>query len=78
LRGFWRQQYGYGRGAALFRRRAQHVPVEPSSFYLDLVRYASGGAADRRKLSALLVLSQVANAVGFASESVRLSAAGRR
>jgi GT2 family glycosyltransferase len=61
---FWRQHYGYGRAAVKFRERAGGVRVEPPSFYRDLVR------APRPGLSALLALTQVANAAGFARESI--------
>ena len=66
LRGFLRQHHAYGRAAALFRRRAGRVPVEPPAFYRELVR------APEARISALLVVAQVANAAGFAHESARL------
>jgi len=66
LRGFLSQHHAYGRAAALFRRRAGRVPIEPPSFYRELVR---GPGA---RVSALLVAAQVANAAGFAHESARL------
>jgi GT2 family glycosyltransferase len=65
LRGFWRQHYGYGRGAVAFRERAGSVPIEPLSFYGGLVRSGPG------RLAALLALTQVANTAGFARESLR-------
>jgi GT2 family glycosyltransferase len=67
--GFWRQHYGYGRAAVHYRERIDDdVPLEPPRFYRELVRAPTVG------LSALLVLSQVANATGYARESM----AGRR
>ena len=42
------------------------MPIEPPSFYRELVR-----GPDAR-VSALLVVAQVANAAGFAHESARL------
>ncbi len=65
LRAFWRQHYGYGRAAVHYRERVGgDVPLEPLGFYRDLVRAPSAG------LSALLALSQVANAAGFAREKL--------
>ena len=64
LRAFWRQHYGYGRGAFAFRERAGAVPIEPLSFYRGLVRSGSG------RLSALLALTQVASTAGFAHEAL--------
>ena len=61
---FWRQHYGYGRAAVQFRERTGGMRVERLSFYRDLVR------APRPGLSALLALTQVANAAGFAHESI--------
>lgn len=75
LRGFWRQHSNYGRGAYdVHRRRVaageQRVRVEPPRFYLRLVTYPFGRAPARRApaLAALMALSQVANAAGFAAE----------
>jgi GT2 family glycosyltransferase len=65
LRGFWRQHYGYGRGAVAFRERAGAVPLEPLAFYSGLMR--SGPP----RLAPLLVLTQAANTAGFVHESLR-------
>jgi glycosyltransferase involved in cell wall biosynthesis len=71
LKRFWRQHFNYGRGAYCFHqakahRANGHVKVEPLRFYWRLLTYPlkqhqpKGGL-----LSGLLLLSQVANAVGF-------------
>jgi GT2 family glycosyltransferase len=77
LRAFWRQHFNYGRAACRFhrtraRRTSARMKVEPLPFYFDLVRYPfsqeQGGQSV--SLAALLLLSQVANAAGFAWERV--------
>ena len=72
LAGFLRQHYAYGRGAALLRRRALvhgygPLPLEPASFYWDLLRYPGriASSGDRSRQSALFALAQVANTVGY-------------
>jgi glycosyltransferase involved in cell wall biosynthesis len=70
LRGFWRKHYVYGRGAALFRRRAEHVDAEPLSFYAELLRYPRLRSAARPRLVALVALSQIATVAGFAHEAL--------
>ena len=73
---FWRQHFTYGRGAYQFHRsRAERAAgqfsVEPGSFYAGMIRYAfeqSDGAWQGCSLAGLLVLSQAANAAGFARE----------
>jgi GT2 family glycosyltransferase len=66
---FCRQHFTYGRGAYLFHRarHAGRVKVEPFTFYRDLVLHPFQNGNGKRALiaSALLVLSQVANAAGF-------------
>jgi hypothetical protein len=69
---FWRQHFEYGRAAARFRSvsldaRAGAVPLEPLSFYTDLLRFpfTEGMTHEAFRSSALLALSQVANASGF-------------
>lgn len=78
LGGFWRQHFNYGRGAFAYHqlRRSSNggrtlVP-EPPRFYLRLVLYPFAGAPQRAPiaLSALLGLSQVANAGGFLWEAL--------
>ena len=79
---FWRQHFGYGRGALRFHRdhRARsgdRIRIEPPIFYTGMLGYPF-----RRKdvqspyfVAALLVISQIANAAGFfwewAARSIR-------
>jgi GT2 family glycosyltransferase len=81
--GFCRQHFNYGRGALRFHRaRARRgvggVRLEPIRFYTDLLawpfagRTRTGGAV----LSALMIVTQVANAAGFFYEAA-LQAGGR-
>ncbi|HXW04150.1 MAG TPA: glycosyltransferase [Vicinamibacterales bacterium] len=72
---FWRQHLNYGRGArqvrlARQRRQAQTVGIEPLRFYRELVLYPFRvrPAGQAVGLSALLTLSQVANAIGYLRE----------
>lgn len=72
LKSFWRQHFGYGRGAFCFhqlrsQRAAKPIEVEPLSFYLDLLTYPFTQATQQPKflLSGLFLLSQVANVAGF-------------
>jgi GT2 family glycosyltransferase len=72
--GFWRQHVNYGRGAYGFRqarrrRLAEPVQIEPLWFYLGLVRRPWREHPDRPSLTALTVVSQVANAAGFVAEA---------
>ncbi|HET6639339.1 MAG TPA: glycosyltransferase [Gemmatimonadota bacterium] len=69
-RSFLRQHFTYGRGAAHFHRLRGSAPIpEPATFYRNLILFPW-----RRRLqgkawmSALLVLSQIANAAGYAWE----------
>jgi len=78
LSGFWRQHYNYGRGAWRFHRaRADRgsgrVRLEPWRFYSDLIRAPFRLEPRRRPitLTALLFLSQIANAAGFYVERFR-------
>lgn len=72
-RGFWRQHFGYGRAAHRFHRRrvgaTGAVQLEPWRFYRDLITspWAGDEPAPLRQ-SALLMLSQVANASGYYRE----------
>jgi glycosyltransferase involved in cell wall biosynthesis len=74
LDGFVRQHYTYGRGAYYIHHReaadAQHsLRVEPLRFYMRLFGYPFAKRAPKRsRLSALLLLSQAANAAGFMRE----------
>jgi GT2 family glycosyltransferase len=72
LRKFVRQHFEYGRAAAWFRRasaerRRERVSVEPLSFYSGMLRFPFNDDISLRALecSALLALSQLANASGF-------------
>jgi GT2 family glycosyltransferase len=75
LRSFWRQHFRYGQGAFQFReararRGGGRIRVEPPSFYVGLLRspfLRADWSGDSLTLSALLLLSQMANAAGFAS-----------
>lgn len=77
LRSFFRQHFNYGCGAVQFHRlRARRVHrgirVEPFSFYLDMLGhpFRQGWNWRAPMLSALLVVSQLANALGFFVEKV--------
>jgi glycosyltransferase involved in cell wall biosynthesis len=69
---FWRQHVNYGRAAMHFhrlraRRLNRTIRTEPLSFYLKMLRYPFSQREDGPAWvhSALLGLSQVANAIGF-------------
>jgi GT2 family glycosyltransferase len=69
---FWRQHFNYGRGAFHFhqlrsQRDRQPMKVEPSTFYLSLLRYPFSVSSSHSKLllSGLFTISQVANVMGF-------------
>ncbi len=74
FRTFCKQHFNYGAGAVRYRqcraRRGQPpLKFEPLSFYLRLVGHPWQSELDRRlSLSALMVISQLANALGFAWE----------
>jgi len=68
----WRQHFRYGYGSRSFRarvavREAAAIRLEPLRFYLRLVAHPMVQPAGNRKLrlSLLLALTQVANAIGF-------------
>ena len=72
LTSFWKQHFGYGRGAFCFHQiRAQRVTkeieVEPLSFYFKLLSYPFFQASAQPKIliSSLFFVSQVANVAGF-------------
>jgi glycosyltransferase involved in cell wall biosynthesis len=72
---FWRQHFNYGRGAFLFRQKCLHnrrhrIRLEPLTFYLKLLLYPSFHSSKQPaiRLSTLLLLSQVANALGYLSK----------
>jgi GT2 family glycosyltransferase len=75
LGGFWRQHWNYGRGAyhfhqARLRRGAERFRSEPLSFYWNLLRYPLRHEPLPRGVvqTALLGVSQCANALGYFSE----------
>lgn len=79
LAGFWRQHVAYGRGSRRFYRRreargevrpALRLTPEPLRFYLDLLLYprARCSGAQAWVQSALMVVAQAANLVGFLAE----------
>jgi glycosyltransferase involved in cell wall biosynthesis len=79
LASFWKQHFGYGRGAYCFhqaraQRDATPMAVEPLSFYTNLLTYPLQQKSQHSGLflSALLFLSQFATTAGFFRE--RLSA----
>ena len=72
LKSFWRQHFGYGRGAFCFHRlRAQRnsdpIKVEPVKFYTDLLTYPLSRKDVKSPwfVSILFFLSQVATTTGF-------------
>lgn len=72
LRSFWRQHFGYGRGAFCFhqlrsQRNAKPMEVEPLSFYFDLLTYPLSQPSRQPQIlvSTLFFISQVANVTGF-------------
>lgn len=74
---FWRLHGRYGRAAYQVRllrarRSRQRVRLEPPSFYVGLVGYPLrlGGVRRRILLAGLLLLSQVANALGYCREGL--------
>jgi glycosyltransferase involved in cell wall biosynthesis len=76
-REFWRQHRTYGEGAHAYHRtrapRVGHGPrPEPLSFYVRLVtRPLRVGTPQPWRTAALLVVSQVANTVGYATAALR-------
>lgn len=81
LRGFWRQHAGYGSGAAvlhdvLAERGGDGVRVEPPSFYTGMLARPFRSLPLRRAapVSALVGVSQLATAAGFARARFRSDA----
>jgi glycosyltransferase involved in cell wall biosynthesis len=75
---FWRQHFGYGRGAVFLHRARQArgngaVRLEPLRFYANLVRYPMRRGVRRVTLrdSALMMLSQLAYGSGYYWERLR-------
>jgi glycosyltransferase involved in cell wall biosynthesis len=72
LKSFWRQHFGYGRGAFCFHqlraaRNDQPIKVEPVKFYTDLLSYPLKRADVKSPwfVSLLFFLSQIATTTGF-------------
>lgn len=77
LRQYWRQHFNYGRGAYYFRkvravRGQEKVKLEPASFYSDLILFPFKRKEIKKQtyISILLVLSQIANALGYYWERI--------
>jgi glycosyltransferase involved in cell wall biosynthesis len=68
LGGFWRKHVRYGHGAYRFRRAHRGGRLEPAGFYAGLLR---DGFRRGPLLGALVALSQVATAAGFARAAAR-------
>lgn len=78
LRRFWRQQVRYGEGAHRYRAAARGRGLPSPRFYVDLL---AKGARQGPAVGALVVLAQVATAVGLSRSAARVSraaAAARR
>ncbi len=75
LRGFWRQHYRYGRGAYQFhllrsKRAGAPLKIEPFRFYWNLIRFPFRRLRfiPASTTCSLLLVSQLANALGFFRE----------
>ena len=72
---FWRQHFGYGKGASHFHRaRAQRgaEPFRPElSFYRNVLRYSLTHDERMLSLAALLFVWQVANTAGYVWQRCR-------
>lgn len=81
LTGFWRQHFGYGKGASrLHRARARRgaAPFRPElSFYRDVFRQSLVHEERMLSLAALLFLWQVANTAGYLWQHYGLERDGR-
>ncbi len=70
--GFWRQHFRYGQAAHEFHRKraaasGAAIRLEPGRFYRDLLLFPwSRGEARPIRMAALLGISQLANALGYA------------
>ena len=85
LRSFCRQHAHYGRGALIFhtlraRRSQRRIELEPSSFYMNLLRYPFSRLSEslrvRSLMAVLLAVSQTAYAAGFISAYLKRSMRG--
>lgn len=76
LGAFWRQHFDYGRGAFRFHRarlarQQDGILVESLPFYSRLLAYPfTSGVRKPARVSALLAVSQAANAAGFFTEAI--------
>jgi glycosyltransferase involved in cell wall biosynthesis len=75
LQSFWRQHFNYGRGAFCFhqvrsQRNQDGIKIESLPFYTKLLLYPFGRSTSQPAilLSVLLLLSQIANILGFFKE----------
>lgn len=74
-RSFWKQHFGYGRGAFRFHRGRnartdERIRVEPLRFYGRMLSYPfRSGEARPLTLALLLVVAQAANVLGFCREA---------
>lgn len=82
LTSFWKQHFGYGRGAFCFhqirsQRAAKEIEVEPLSFYFNLLFHPFFEVSKQPKLliSSLFLVSQIANVAGFFWERFNLGSA---
>lgn len=66
LRSFWRQQVRYGRGARRFHRGGDGRSFPSVGFYAGLVRR---GFAEGPAVGTLVLVAQVATAVGYAQDA---------
>jgi len=73
--GFWRQHHHYGEGACQFHQMRAHsglgkIQLEPLSFYIRLILYpfSQTGKVKALGFAFLLIISQVANMMGFLSK----------
>ncbi len=74
LPAFWRQQFGYGRGAFVYHRarRARGIPVRggfQGSFYREVGREAARRLRRDPREALLILLWQLANTAGFLREA---------
>ena len=80
---FWRQHFNYGTGAFRYHqlrssRNDQNIKLEPPAYYWKLLRFPAKSENPRvLSLTALIALSQVANAAGFFHQKLTHSLRGR-
>jgi GT2 family glycosyltransferase len=77
LTGLQKQHFTYGRGALPYWRKASkadgsRIKVEPFGFYAGMLTHPfTQKAPNAAVISALIIVSQIANAAGFAYEALR-------